>query len=117
MSAQPLAPPPVCEPDPCDSRTTSLVVLIRTTSGEWFTARWVAYTDPDFEPVWELCGRDSYQLERDQVVEWIDCAAVAGLADGMRALSAKWRREMTTAANLIHANEVDALLASTGPAS
>lgn len=65
--------PEVPEPDWCDHRVTSRVVLIETTGGHLYTAQWVVYTyqdDDGIPPCWELCGREGLQLDPEDVARW-----------------------------------------------
>lgn len=56
--------------DPCDHRTQSAPVLIQTTRGGLYTARWTVYQDEEFESIWELEGREGLQLEASEVAAW-----------------------------------------------
>lgn len=79
------AQPEVPAADPCDHRTASRPVLIQTSGGNHYTARWVVYVDQDvidgIPPCWELVGREGLQLDREEVVQWFDCTAVASLIE------------------------------------
>lgn len=89
MSAQ---MPAVQTPDPCDHRTQSAPVVIRTIHGDWYTARWTVYADQDDDgipPCWELVGRDGLQLDPEEVAEWFHPGEVADLvATGNRVIAA-----------------------------
>lgn len=66
--------PTVPEPDPCDYRVSSAPCLIQTAGGQFYTAQWIVYNtarrENEFEPAWELCGREGLQLDREEVVAW-----------------------------------------------
>jgi hypothetical protein len=103
------------EIEPCYYRAQSAPVLIRTVSGEWYTARWTVYADDEFPPVWELIGRDGLQLDREEVVAWFNCAVVAELVGAATRL-ANNDFTMTTGTVWADASVVRSALANIGGA-
>lgn len=67
--------------EPGDYNAQSAPVLIQTTGGGWYTARWTVYEDADSAPGWELIGRDGLQLDADEVTAWFYCGDVPQMAD------------------------------------